>query len=142
MKTLKKILIAATILGLIAAAYGYYLYNKPHTSTSDKDIDASVTAEQIVSEYEADENAANQKYLGKVIEVTGVVSDKSVDEKGVLNMTLKGGDLAGVTCQFEKNEAMNVGSIQTGSTVKIKGECTGILMDVVFVNCIFSETEQ
>ncbi|HNP48052.1 MAG TPA: hypothetical protein PKL85_04400 [Bacteroidia bacterium] len=136
---MKRIILTASIFLTAAVAFGYYLFNKPHGSIIDETPIFSSKAVGLVDEYEADENSANTKYLGKVIEVEGTVSDKSMDEKGVLNITLKGGDLAGIGCQFDKNFQTDAMGFKNGDQVKIKGICTGILMDVVLVDCVISD---
>ncbi|HRH65097.1 MAG TPA: hypothetical protein PLU53_02250 [Bacteroidia bacterium] len=137
---MKKILLTTSIVLTAAAAFGYYLFNKPHGSIVDDAPVSSSEATYLVSEYEADENAANSKYLGKVIEVSGTVSDKNLDEKGILNLVIQGGDLAGIGCQFDKNFQSDALSLKTGDQVKVKGICTGILMDVVMVDCVLSKS--
>lgn len=137
---MKRIILTAFIFLTAAVAFGYYLFNKPHESIIDETPVFRSQAVGIVNEFEADENSANTKYLGKVIEVEGTISDKSMDEKGVLNITLKGGDLAGIGCQFDKNFQKDAMGFKNGDQVKIKGICTGILMDVVLVDCVMSDT--
>ncbi|MBK6444527.1 MAG: hypothetical protein IPQ03_17425 [Bacteroidetes bacterium] len=136
---MKRILLTVSIFLTAAVAFGYYLFNKPHSSIVDETPIALSEAPALVGEYEADENSANAKYLGKVIEVTGTISDKNLDEKGILNLTLKGGDLAGIGCQFDKNFQTEALGLKSGEQVKIKGICTGILMDVVLVDCVISK---
>ena len=135
---MKRILLTASIFLTAAVAFGYYLFNKPHGSIIDETPVFVSEATALVNEYEGDENSANSKYLGKVIEVNGTISDKGIDEKGILNITLKGGDLAGIGCQFDKNFQSDAASLKSGEKVKIKGICTGILMDVVLVDCVIS----
>jgi hypothetical protein len=134
----KSLLIIALVSFTAAAAFGYYMFNKPHQSILSETPAFSSEASALVSEYEADENASNAKYLGKVIEVTGTVSDKSTDNQGVLNITLQGGDLAGIGCQFDKKNQADAIAMKSGDKVKVKGICTGILMDVVLVDCVIS----
>ena len=81
---MKRILLTVSIFLTAAVAFGYYLFNKPHSSIVDETPIALSEAPALVGEYEADENSANAKYLGKVIEVTGTISDKNLDEKGSL----------------------------------------------------------
>ena len=134
----RKILFTIIVIGLGAVAAGAYLFNKPRPSVSDMTPQAIVEAKSLVAEFESDELKSNEKYLGKVIEVTGIVDITSKNEKGEINITLRGGDLGGVGCQFEKNKMDLLKNITTGNTVTIKGICTGILIDVVLVDCVIS----
>ncbi len=134
----KKIIIILILCGAIAAATGLYLFNKPRESVADMKTELRSEAALLVADFESDEQKANEKYLGKVIEVTGVVSVSNINEQGELNVTLMGGDLAGVGCQFENTKKAVNKKINIGDTVTIKGICTGILIDVVLVDCVIA----
>lgn len=124
------------LLGLGGIVVGAYLFNKPRQSIIDVQAEASIAADALVSEFETDESNSNKMYLGKVIEVTGIVDATNTDANGILNITLRGGDLAGVGCQLEKNGTTK--KLVVGDKVTIKGICTGILMDVVLVDCVIT----
>ncbi|MBP6334264.1 MAG: hypothetical protein KA444_02240 [Bacteroidia bacterium] len=134
----KKIIFSILFVIAGVAITGAYFFNKPRESVRYKEADVVMEASALVSEYESDESGSNTKFLGKIIEVTGVVSATFVDENGIINITLQGGDLAGVGCQFEKNKKADVKKLNTGDKVTIKGICTGILMDVVLVDCVIT----
>lgn len=134
----KKIFLALGLMILGAAAFGFYLFNKPHQSISGSEPDFKMESAAIIGEYEKDENSANKKFNGKVVEVTGIVSEKTKDEQGKLNITLQGEDIAGIGCVFEPAAQANAAKISEGQKVTIKGVCTGILMDVVMVDCVVS----
>ncbi|MFZ7115195.1 MAG: OB-fold protein [Bacteroidota bacterium] len=135
----KKIFLALGIIALAGAAYGFYLFKKPHQSIMNEKPDYSMISSEIISEFETNEDAANKKFNGKVIEVTGVISEKTKDEQGKLNITLQGADIAGIGCVFEKAAQPKAAALAEGQEVKIKGVCTGILMDVVLVDCVVVE---
>jgi hypothetical protein len=44
--------------------------------------------------------------------------------------------MAGISCLFEPQYSAEIKKWKTGRSVKIKGICTGILMDVVLVRCV------
>ena len=71
--------------------------------------------------------------------VYGQVADKAVDSKGTLSLILEGGDFAGVGCQFDKNSLKEIQDIKKGQVIRVKGVCTGMLMDVVLVDCVPEE---
>ncbi len=135
----RKILISVLLIILAAIATGVYLFNKPRQSIMNATAEASLNASALVAEYEQDEAKSNKLYLGKVIEVTGIVDASSIDQTGNINVTLRGGDLAGVGCQLEKNTKSNMNKLIVGESVTIKGICTGILIDVVLVDCVITE---
>lgn len=134
----KKIIIITLILIAGGLAGGAYLFNKPRQSVMDIEPAYRLSASTLVSEFEQDEAKSNEKYLGKVIEVTGIVDASNIDEKGILSITLRGGDLAGVGCQFENSKNSKSNKLTTGQSVIVKGICTGILIDVVLVDCVIN----
>lgn len=130
-----KILLVIVCLGAIT---GFYLYNKPVKSTSSKSVDVSVRAEELFNEFSKDETAANTKYLDKVVSVQGTVTNIAVED-GLNIVTLKtASDMFGVLCKIESGEE-KVKKLKAGDEVKIKGMCTGMLMDVVMIRCVIEE---
>ena len=139
MSKMKKIILTGiTILILSAVGYAYYLYHKPHQGISAEKPDYKIDAITLVGEYDKNEKAANEKYLGKVLEVKGVIAEMIKDEKGKYNITLMAEDLSGVGCEFENASQSFLHNLKEGQEVTIKGICTGVLMDVVLVDCVLS----
>lgn len=137
---MKKIIILSVLILLISGvSYGLYEFYKPHQSITDKSPAFKLDAKVLVADYDKDEKKANEKYLGKIVEVRGIVSEKIKDNKGNYNLTLQGEDLAGIGCEFDPNFKENVASIKEGQEITIKGICTGVLMDVVLVDCVIEE---
>jgi hypothetical protein len=134
--TMKKFIIVALIISGSAFAYGYYLFNKPHQGISGREAAYTLESKQLFNEFDQNENVANKKYLGKIVCVYGKVSDKAVDAKGVLSLILEGGEMAGVGCQFDKSVIKEIQNVRKGQVIKVKGVCTGMLMDVVLVDCV------
>lgn len=139
----KKIIILILVVFVSGVSYAYYLFNKKHVSVSEVKPAFTMDAHLLVSEYDSNEKTANSKYLGKVIEVQGVVAEKMKDQKGNYNVTLQGPDISGIGCEFEPAAQNYVMQIKEGQKVTIKGVCTGVLMDVVLVDCcIIPESEK
>lgn len=134
MKT--KFLVALLIIAAIGSYVGLKMYNKPVSQTSDLKTDLQVDAQALFAEFEQDENAANQKYNDKAVEVKGVVVNVS-NEGGKATVTLKGGDMGGVSCEMQDTSGTE--NIKAGDSVTIKGVCTGVLMDVVLVRCVLAK---
>jgi hypothetical protein len=123
---MKKIIALVIAIGLVGAFIGYKTYNKPHRSVDDEQP-LSVLATELFNEFELNEQLATSKYLNKVVEVTGTVSEVFKNQDGMQVIVLKGGnDLFGISCTMESNQPVQVGTIVT-----IKGFCMGYLSDVV-----------
>lgn len=131
---MKKIFVLMLILAIGAASFGFYYYNKPRTGVSGLDAVAIVDAKVLFEEYNNNEEASNTKYLGKVIEVSGIVKAVETDDRGTMSVVIdSGNEMGSVNCQFEKRDEMP--DMDKGSSVRIKGFCSGLLMDVVIVDC-------
>jgi hypothetical protein len=132
----KKIILA----GLIAAVIGaigvwYFVFYKPtHFKRDVADEQAiSVTAVKIVQDFTANEDSANKVYLNKAIAITGEVIDSKKNQDGKPTVTLKSNDsFSNIYCTL-KDDA---GQIQGGTTITVKGICTGFLSDVVIIDAI------
>lgn len=136
---MKKFLIIGLIILGSAFAYGYYLFHKPHQGISSKVADFKISSTELFNEYNLDESAANKKYLGKIVSVHGRVADKAYDAQGTMSLILEGGEMAGVGCQFDKSVQNEINKMKKGQAIKVKGRCTGMLMDVVLVDCVPDE---
>jgi hypothetical protein len=139
---LKKLIYTGIVILISGLGFGFYLYNKPHQGIENEHPAFRLSAAALISEYDNNEETANTKYLGKIVEVTGVIAEKSRDEKGIINVTLQGPDLAGVGCQFDPKAQDELAVVKEGQEVVIKGICTGVLMDVVLVDCVFENNIQ
>ena len=134
---MKRTLLAiTTLIFLTIFSYGFYLYNKPHHSIAEDAPAYKLEAKTLISDYESNENIANSKYLGKIVELHGVIAEKTIDDKGTCNVVLQGQDISGVQCSLQSNAYACIKSLKEGQEIIIKGICTGMLMDVVLVDCV------
>src|SRR5690606_400174 len=99
----------------------------------------AVSSEALYAAYKQDEQAANTRYLNKVIAVTGEVVSQEKNQDGQLVAILRGepGDdllAGGVMCTMrEKNERL-----PPGATITLKGICTGFGNDVHLTDCVLN----
>lgn len=131
MKKIRLIIILIVIFSIAGSAYAwFFIWNKPKQDVKDaKAIPVQATA--IFTEYNTNEKTANSKYIDKIVEVTGEVSNVSKNSEGKTVVLLKTDDLMfGVNCTMEEDANIN-----TGDKVSIKGICTGYLTDVVLIRC-------
>jgi hypothetical protein len=124
------IVFAGVFLCLIAVAIGYRLYNMPRTTAVDIQTDKKVTATDLFDAFSKDEAAANAVYTNKVLEVTGVIKDVQQSGKELSVLLSGGGSDGGVNCTLLRDENMP----KVGTSVRVKGRCTGFLMDVSIID--------
>ena len=131
MNKISKIILAVVLIGLIAGTIIFLkIWYMPHRDVKDETAIA-VTAQGIMDAYSSDEKKANTLYLDKAIEVSGEVTDISKTQQGKTVISLKTSDpMAGVRCTMKDDV-----NIKAGNNVKIKGICSGFLMDVTLIDC-------
>jgi uncharacterized protein YpmB len=110
------------------------IFKKSEISVSGEKVALQISAPDLLKAYETEEDGANLKYNGKIIGVTGIVSEVKEDQQNV-SVYLKEKDAtSGVMCSFDKS-AVNPKDMKPGQQIKLKGICTGYLMDVLLNKC-------
>jgi hypothetical protein len=134
MKTKYRYILILIVIALFAVMFWKYTFRKSETSVSEQKAEIEMKASELVQDYEMNENAANQKYIGKIILVSGIVNSIDTDSLSISVVLKESSATAGVMCSFDKNN-LDVTRIKPGTSVNIKGVCTGYLMDVVMNKC-------
>ena len=98
---------------------------------ADKDPTFEISAVQIAAEYASSESAADEKYKGEVILVTGVISEVYRGFLYTPYVELK----AGVRCNFSDNEDPVMEALSVGQTVSMKGRVDRLLFGVELRGC-------
>ena len=135
---MKKWIIIILAIGLVAGlAIGVYMYNKPLEGMDSQQADFAISAVDLYTAFDSDEENANTTYLGKVVQVNGVIQTISDTEEGQPSILLEaGGLMGGVICRLDPSAK---GSFTVGQPVTFRGECTGKLMDVELARCVVIE---
>lgn len=132
----KKIILSGLLVaGIAGIGIWYFIFYKPtHFKRDVADEQAiTITAKQIVKNFQSNEDSANKIYLNKAIAITGEVLEAKKNQDGKPTVTLKSDDsFSNIYCTL-KDDA---GQIQGGSTITVKGICTGFLSDVVIIDAI------
>ena len=135
-KNWKIILLVVVLIGGIGLYFGMKEYNRGAADVSDADADVVIKSEELTKIFGEDENKANGLYLDKVIAVSGVVKAIEKDEKGAYTIILNGdSELSTVTCQMDERHNEEATEVKEGTTITVKGYCTGYLMDVILIRC-------
>jgi DNA polymerase I-like protein with 3'-5' exonuclease and polymerase domains len=132
---MKKLIIIGLVVAVIVAIGVYlYVFHKPARTAASEEAAYSVTTSSLLAEFEADENAANAKYLEKVIKVSGIVSSVTENDASIIVYLAEPESTSGVSCNFLKTD-LDKSKITAGDKVFIKGICAGYLMDVMLNRC-------
>lgn len=130
----RKLLTGIVLLIIFAGILIFFKINQSHVNVSSSKTDIQISAEKLYTDFNNDENKANEIYLDKVIEVSGkitAVSQQASRYMILLNQTSTGG----INCLMMEDSSAIV-QLKPNSVITIKGKCTGFLMDVNLVDCI------
>lgn len=135
MKKWQKVLVVIVVLVVAAGSYGWYLYTKKPADTREMKADYELQASQLVNEFRQNEAKAVERYVDKVLIVSGKIASIE-NNNDQTTIALDAGDpMSYVTCSFYRDESRLPGNLAAGSEIKVKGNCTGILTDVVLNKC-------
>ena len=122
-------LMASLLLALVMIACG------------SKEPDYRLSPQQLLAAYEADEQSADTKYRGKVVEVSGVVEEnglETMDMPFVMLATEIGMSFFGVQCIFSEKEKPTLGALSKGDEVTVMGTVDGYMGNVIVRGCSLS----
>ena len=104
--------------------------------TSDSNPSVTISASKLYKEYNENEIAADEKYKGKIIEVTGVIRDIGNDIMDNAYITLLGMNTLEIfNVILTKNQLLQ---IVKGKRITVIGSCSGLMINVQINNCINS----
>ncbi|RYY42822.1 MAG: hypothetical protein EOO06_20600 [Chitinophagaceae bacterium] len=117
--------IAAIILLLLlaGAAVGYYFYNKGPVNIQNASA-TEIDAATLYTLFLTDSTAAQNKYSGKILAISGIVAQSTVNQAGlpVILLQTPSGD-GFVNCSLQaKDDRL----ITPGDPISIKGICSGL----------------
>lgn len=108
---MKKLIILIAFIIILVFTYNYIYQD--HRDINSEQAEVSLTSTELYNEFIVDPSISEKKYLNKTIEVSGVISDKNID-----NLTIDDN----VFCQFSNNILY---ALENNSTIKIKGRFIG-----------------
>ena len=133
----KKLLIVGGILAIAAAIFVWQNFLKTAPPMKRLDAEHKGLAVEFYAAFEENEEQANQKFLNKIVELTGELESIDVEEgsKPVLNLKTEGFGM--VKCTMESDMSRDeLGELELNSTISVRGECLGYLLDVLLGRCI------
>jgi hypothetical protein len=97
----------------------------------------TLSAKQLADDYEANAVAADAKYKGKIVVVSGTIDSIGKDIMDQAYIVLDRGEriLGGVRCMFAKEEEPSVARLSKGQYVSVKGVVHGGAMGASLDKC-------
>ena len=122
---LKKVGLFLTILLLVGAGWVWFVFTEKFSDTSEISPAFTVTALDLIHEFEKNDSLANKKYAEKIVVVYGEVSAvEGVDS----TVNIKMADSTSgsyVIFAFQQQYYSQAKKIKLGDKVSIKGSCSG-----------------
>lgn len=112
----KEILSFVAVLVVLSGLYGAYLYTKPPRDIATSDSEMSVSAEDLIGQFEADPVQASQHHRNKVIEISGKVTEiEHGDTSTILILD------QGIKCELHQRSQ----TVTMGQQINVKGLLAG-----------------
>jgi hypothetical protein len=125
----------ALVIFASVAIFGYLQFNKPHRNVLKAKVEFTIPASDLLHEFESNSTLANEKYSGKILQVSGKVESVNVTpSSSTIQLSCEGG-FYGINCSFNSENATTLLQIKIGSEIQVKGECKGYIDDVILNNC-------
>jgi acetyltransferase-like isoleucine patch superfamily enzyme len=129
-KLIYRIIVIAVFLVMGVAIYAYKEYNRKNVDIADTKAAFTLTEMQLINEFTQDQNASNKKYLGKILELSGNIKKIDTDANGFHTLILGNAvNMNSVRCSVDSAFNKDAHNLTVGSTVVIKGICTGYNAD-------------
>lgn len=108
----------------------------PDKNIAREPVDYSFTAQNLANEYEKNPVGSDNKFIDRIIEVTGVISEISTDQNNSVVFILRDkGSTIGVLCTLSTKSTKKASRFKIGDKVKVRGACSGMLFEVVLNKC-------
>jgi hypothetical protein len=126
---------------IMMAIWGFLAVGSADTDTDTQKTAAqiptySVSAIDLLAEYDANEVAADVKYKDHVVIVSGEIVNIGMDVLDQAYIVIGGtGFLDGVQCLFTEAQKSTVASLRKGQRVRVKGEVSGKMGNVILGKC-------
>ena len=130
MKKSRVIFLIVAFVLLAGILYVYREYNRPNKILSEIDPAEKISAPDLLASFTSNDSLANLKFLGKIVEIDGILKNVETPEDHISIFVLGGKEaMSSVRCTMDSSFNRQSFSMEKGSPVIIKGICTGYNAD-------------
>ena len=137
------IIIAILVVVILMAGAGAYwdAFMRPHANILTARPAYVLSSSQLLSEFSEDEEAANKKYAGEIVEVAGKIADvkKGVKQTAVILEDHFSGISVYLDSSFVVNHPETVNDLDAEQSITIRGQCDGMLTDIIISRAVIIE---
>ena len=139
----KKIIWLIILLVVVGGAwYGYKEFTRTNKDLSKVKADVRITVIRLIHEYESNDSLANIKYLGKIIETDGNIKNIEKDQAGYYTVILGPEEtMSSVRCLMDTTHNNDAASLTAGSSIVVRGACTGFKKNELLGENLGSDVE-
>lgn len=144
----KKFFIGLAIIAITGGLYGYQEYTRKNESLNYVKANFKIQANALVKEFEENEKKASEKFLDKIIAVSGTIREVIKDDKGYYSIVLDGDEnMSTVRCSMNSIDQDEMGLLKKGNIIMIKGACTGfnadnlLGSDIILNRCVIQKND-
>lgn len=136
---MKKILLLVVPIAIVVGIFIFKEYNRTTPSTANLNADFTLDANTLFDTYDSNEEEANEKYLNKVLLISGKVDNVNKQDDAVQIILLADNAMiGGINCELQDINESEV-LPEPGDEVQIKGICQGYLMNVIVNQSVIVE---
>ena len=121
----KRILLVGLIGIVAAAAIIWYVFTITFEDTADQKAAYTVSADELIKEFAANEANANKKYTEQIVVVYGIVSETEVADTTVNIKFTDTTTGSYAIFAFQQQHIADAKTLKAGDKVSIKGSCSG-----------------
>lgn len=129
-KLTRMILLLVLVTTAIGAGYAYKEYNRKRPSAANMNADFSDDIGTFTKAFTTNLEAANKKYLNKIISIKSVVHGIEKDELGLYTIIFRDSiSNTSIRCLMDSAFNQQAATIQPTMQVQLNGTCTGYQPD-------------
>lgn len=99
-------------------------------------VEICIQSNTLIEAFIDDEKKANDLYINKLLQVTGVVKEINfLNDKNTLILQSTNYSDSGIICDIHKSQIKKLTNIKKHQKVILKGICKGFLKDVILLDC-------
>ena len=129
--SIKRVIIIVVVAAIAGGAYyGYKEFNRKNEDLTGVGPTYTLKANDLISEFSANDSASTKKYLGEVIQVEGMIRKVEKDDEGFITVVLGDtSEMSSVRCAMDSLHVNKASNLKINSSINVKGYFTGYEKD-------------